>query len=327
MIHTLETAMRLSILGASAVMALELATPAGAQTVSIVTTPAGSYTNAAGSAIAKVLIDRGGLRAVVQAQAALALIAVAGGVAEFGMSNNFDTKFYANGTGDYEDQPPKRNIRNAASLMPYKVAMHVRADSNIKTLADLKGKRVSSGFNAQKTIGRIIEAHLANAGMSYKDVVGVPTPNVSRSLEDFESGKVDVLFFALGSAATKQASASVGGLRVLPIDDSEAAIKRMQDILPGSYMSVVNPAPEFDGISAPTKIITFDMVLSTAAEVPEAVVYKAVKALYEGKKDLAATFAPFNDYDPAAIAKPVVAVSYHPGAIKFFQEAGVQPKS
>jgi TRAP transporter TAXI family solute receptor len=321
------TEMKISTLGASAAVALSLTTSAGAQTVSIVTTPAGSYTNAAGSAIAKVLIDKGSLRAVVQAQAALALIAVAGGVAEFGMSNNFDTTFYATGTGDYEGQPPKRNIRNAATLMPYKVALHVRADSNIRTIGDLKGKRVSSGFNAQKTIGRIIEAHLANAGMSYKDVVGVPAPNVSRSLEDFESGKVDVLFFALGSAATKQASASVGGLRVLPIEDSEAAIKRMQEILPGSYMNIVNPAPEFDGISAPTKVVTFDMVLSTAAEVPETVVYKAVKALYEGKKELAATFAPFNDYDPSGIAKPVVGVGYHPGAIKFFQEAGIQPKS
>jgi TRAP transporter TAXI family solute receptor len=321
------TEMKISTLGASAVVALSLTTSAGAQTVSIVTTPAGSYTNAAGSAIAKVLIDKGNLRAVVQAQAAQALIAVAGGVAEFGMSNNFDTTFYATGTGDYEGQSPKRNIRNAATLMPYKVALHVRADSNIRTIADLKGKRVSSGFNAQKTIGRIIEAHLANGGMSYKDMVGVPTPNVSRSLEDFESGKVDVLFFALGSAATKQASASVGGLRVLPIEDSEAAIRRMQEILPGSYMNIVNPAPEFDGISAPTKVVTFDMVLSTAAEVPETVVYKAVKALYEGKKELTATFAPFNDYDPSGIAKPVAGVSYHPGAIKFFQEAGVQPKS
>ncbi len=318
--------MRLVAFGA-AVLALALAGSARAQTVSIVTTPPGSYTHAAGAAIAKVLIDKGGLRAIVQAQAALALIAVASGVAEFGMSNNFDTTFYATCTGDYEGQPPKKNIRNAATLMPYRVAMHVRADSDIKSMADLKGKRVSSGFNAQKTIGRIISAHLANAGLSYKDVVGVPTPNVSRSAEDFENGKVDVLFFALGSAMTKQAAAAVGGLRVLQIDDSPEAIARMQAILPGSYTLVVDPSPAYDGVSVPTKVVAFDMVLSTASEVPETIVYKAVKTLYENKDALAAAFGPFKDYEPSGIAKPVVGVTYHPGAVKFFREAGIQPKS
>src|SRR5665213_3272751 len=101
---------RAALAAASIVASLAIAGPAMAQTISVVTTPAGSYTNAAGAAIAKVLIDKGGLHAIVQAQAALGLIAVAGGVAEFGMSNNFDTTFYANGTGDYQGQPPRKNI-------------------------------------------------------------------------------------------------------------------------------------------------------------------------------------------------------------------------
>src|SRR5207344_3463289 len=119
----------------------------------------------------------------------------------------------------------------------------------INSIADLKGKRVSSDFNAQKTIGRIIAAHLANARLSYDDVVRVPAPNVTRQAEDFMSGKVDVMFFALGSAAIKQANASVGGLRVLEVDTSPDAMKRAEALIPGAYVIQVAPGPAIDGVT------------------------------------------------------------------------------
>jgi uncharacterized protein len=228
-------------LGICLVMALLATGSAAAQTVSIVTTPSGSFTNSAGAAMAKVVGEKTKVRAILQAQALQAMIPVAAGTAEFGMGNAFDTTFYVKGTGEYEGQGEHKNLRNVATLLPYQVALHVRADSDIKSIADLKGKRVSAGFNAQKTIGRIIAAHLATAGLSYDDVVGVLTPNVSRSAEDFTAGKTDVLFFALGSAAVKQAAATVGGLRVLPIDDTPEALARMQKLLPGSYSLEVKP--------------------------------------------------------------------------------------
>jgi TRAP transporter TAXI family solute receptor len=178
-----------------------LVSAAHAQTVSVITTPSGSFTNSAGAAIAKVITEKTKIRAIVQAQAASAVIAVNAGTGEFGMGNSFDTTFYVTGTGEYEGQGQKHNLRNIAPLSVYRVAMHVREDSPIKTLKDLKGKRVSAGFNAQKAIGRIIEAHLANAGLTYDDVQKVLTPNVSGSAADFIAGKTDVLFFALGSAA------------------------------------------------------------------------------------------------------------------------------
>jgi uncharacterized protein len=300
---------------------------AEAQMVGIATTPSGSFTNSSGAAIAKVLIDHAKLKAVVQAQASNGLDAVAHGTAEFGLSNSFDTTFYAEGAEYYKKEGPHKNIRYVASLVPYRVGMFVRASSDIHKISDLRGKRVSSGFNAQKTIGTIIAAHLANGGLTYNDVEKVPAPNVVRAAEDFTSGKVDVLFFAVGSAAIKQAAATVGGLRVLPLDTSPEAIKRMEDVMPGSYVITVNPAPNLDGITEPTHLVAFDMVLYTSASVPEDVIYRTTKALYENKKELVDTFRPFAIFNPKHMAVPVKDVPYHPGALKFYKEIGIAPAS
>ena len=299
------------------------ASAAQAQTVGIVTTPAGSFSNSAGQAIAKVLVDKAKLHTVVQAQASTGFDEVETGAADFNLTNSFDGTFYTTGTGEYQGQGAKPTMRYAGALIPYRVAMHVRADSPIKAIADLKGKRVSSEFNAQKTIARIIEAHLANAGLGWKDVNGVPSPNVVRQAEDFMSGKVDVMFFALGSAAIKQANAAVGGVRVLEVDTAPAAIKRAQALIPGAYVIQVAPHPSIEGVSKPTNLIAFDMVLMTNAKVKDDVVYRAVKALHDNKQDLVATFPPFALFQPQNLGKPLQGVQFHPGAEKFFKEAGL----
>lgn len=319
--------MRLLAVVAGLLLAPLAALPVHAQAISISTTPSGSFTNSAGAAMAKVIGDKTKLRAIIQAQAQQGHVPVAGGSADFGMSNSFDLTFYVTGTGEYQGQPPNKNIRMIGSLIPYRVAIHVRADSPIKTLADLKGRRVPGGFNAQKTIRRITEAHLANAGLSYKDVSEILAPNVARAAEDFTAGKVDAFFFATGSAAVKQASASVGGLRVLPIDASPTAVERVQAVLPGAYMIEVKPSPQLDGITAPTQLVAFDMVFFTQPSMSEDVAYQVTKALYENKAGLAATFAAFNLFDPGKMAKTVKDVPFHPGAIKFYREVGLLPKS
>jgi len=260
---------------------------------------------------------------VVQAQASTGFEEVETGAADFNVSNSFDGTFFTTGTGEYQGNGAKPAMRYAGALIPYRVAMHVRADSPIKSIADLKGKRVSSDFNAQKTIARIIEAHLANAGLGWKDVSGVPAPNVVRQAEDFMSGKVDVMFFALGSAAIKQANAAVGGVRVLEVDTAPEAMKRSQALIPGAYVLQVAPHPSVEGVSKPTNLIAFDMVLMTNAKVKDDVVYRTVKALHDNKQDLVATFPPFALFNPQNMAKPLQSVPFHPGAEKFFRETGL----
>jgi TRAP transporter TAXI family solute receptor len=298
-----------------------------AQTVSIVTTPTGSFTNSAGAAIAKVVSENTKYRAIVQAQAQAAVIPVNGGVAEFGMSSTFDPTFYVTGTGYYEGQGKHPNLRQMAIATTYRVALYVRADSPIKTIADLKGKRVSAGFVSQKTIGFTISALLANGGLTYKDVQQVLAPNVSSSANDFIAGKTDVLFFAMGAAPVKQAAASVGGLRVLPIDDSAEAMARTHKILPGVHATTVTPAPNLDGVTGPTKVLALDMAFFTYKDVADDIVYAVAKAMHGNKASLVATFRAMSLFEPSQMAKPVQDVQFHPGALKFYREIGLAPKS
>ncbi|MCC6473152.1 MAG: TAXI family TRAP transporter solute-binding subunit [Burkholderiales bacterium] len=311
-------------LAASCVAAL-LAAPAQAQVVSLITTPAGTFSNSAATAMAKVVSDKTRVRMTVQAQASSGYEELEAGSAEFTVSNSFDSTFFATGTGEYRDRGPSKVIRHVAAMTPYRVAMHVRADSPMKTLADLKGKRVSSEFNAQKTIGRIIAAHLANAGLSYKDVVGVPAPNVFRQAEDFKRGNVDVMFFALGAPQVKEAAAALGGLRVLEVDTAAEPLKRTQSFLPGAYIINVQPGPGTDGVTRPTHLVAFDMNLNSSVKVSEDVIYNVVKALHQNKQELVSVFPPFALFNPQQMAKPQIGIEFHPGAIRYYREAGMWP--
>ena len=100
-------------------------------------------------------------------------------------------------------------------------------------------------------------------------MVKVPEVNVVRASEDFKSGKIDLLFFAVGAPKVQEISAAVGGLRVLPMEilpDSEA---RMKKIRPEYYFSTVNPAPHIAGIDKPTKVQTIDFIIGVGTHVKD----------------------------------------------------------
>jgi TRAP-type uncharacterized transport system substrate-binding protein len=101
----------------------------------------------------------------------------------------------------------------------------------------------------------------------------------------------------------------------------------MQAVLPGSYVMTVSPSPALDGISGPTKVVAFDMVLCTHINVTEQVVYDVAKALHENKAALAQVFGAFNMFVPDDMAKTVQGVQFHPGALRYYQEKGLRPKS
>ena len=144
------------------------------------------------------------------------------------------------------------------------------------TIADLKGKRVALGYSAMRNIDVATRAMLATAGLTEADVKVVLVPNVVRSADDFMAGNADMFYFAFGGPKVREADATVGGLRVLDMDEEWHA-RRPQDHGLAAYASPVAPGPIFIGVEKPMKVYAFDNVLITSIKVKDELIYQVLK--------------------------------------------------
>lgn len=309
---------------AAAAVAL-MTSAAMAQTIGMGTSK-GGWTSQAGAAISKVISTKGGMQMRQQTSAGSSVYVpqVSGGQLEFGLCNEQEANDAVTGSGIYKGRP-QPELRIASVMIPFRVAMFAKAGSDIKTVADLKGKRVPSGWASQKIIDTLMNAELANAGLTYDDVVKVPTANVVGSANDFAAGKNDVFFFVFGAGKVKETSAKVGGIQVVGIDPSPAAVKRMQKHLPPSYALEVKPSPRNVGVMAPIHVMAYDYLMVTSTKVSEDVVYNVLKTMHDQKGDLVKAFPGMGLFDINRMSKNVPDVKYHDGAIKYLKEIGQWP--
>jgi TRAP transporter TAXI family solute receptor len=304
--------------------AVAFAAAAGAQTVGFATLPPGSILHAQASVIAKVVQDNSKLqvRVIGYGGDTGILEAVSSKKDDFWLLDVGESADALHGRGTWKGNP-KPSLRTAITMYGFQMAFWVRKDSSINTIADLKGKRVPSEWVQQTGVIPHTTAVLAAGGMTYDQVVKVPEVNVVRAADDFKAGKLDLLFFAVGAPKVAEVAASVGGLRLLPMNalpDSEA---RMKKVRPEYYFSTVNPAPHIAGVDRPSPVQTIDVVVGVGSHVPDDVVYQFAKAMRENKKGLAAGHPNFNRFDETESGKGQPSLPHHPGAIKYFKEVGI----
>lgn len=297
---------------------------AAAQTVAIATLPPGAINNVQAQAVAKVIQENSDLqmRIVTFNSPAAIMGAAQNKQSEYAFTSNDEGGGAIRGTGEH-DGKPMADLRVAASIFPFKVGIAVRADSDIKTIADLKGKRLATGWQGFKQGISLFNAMLATEGLSLEDGVSVPATNLLRAADDFKAGKTDAFMFAVGAPKVAEIDSSVGGIRFLPLDDSAESQARMGAIRPEYHVAKQIPLPHLVGVDGPTNLMEYYIILLTNKDVSDEVVYESVKALYNNKDGLVAGHPSFNAFKKEGMADKQEGMEYHPGAVKFFKEVGI----
>ena len=163
--------MRKTIFALTAAAAVGSAVAAQAEVVGIGTSKQGGFTYSAGAAIAKVA-SANGLRMLVRPYGGSGVYVpeVNKGELQFALANALETRYAVTGTGAYEGRQ-QPNIRVVSVMLPLRVAIFTRKDSPIKTISDLRGKRVPGVFAAARTLKVLMDGELANAGLDDLDVL------------------------------------------------------------------------------------------------------------------------------------------------------------
>lgn len=309
---------RLACTALGALAALTFGTTAAfAQTFGFASMQPGTLNHTTASAIAKVVKDKAGVNVVVQPTAGESmLIALVGrGEAEFGIANIFEVE---------AAKATNPNLRLIGSLHPLRGAFWVRKDTPMKTVSDLKGKKVVLGFSAMRTIDPMVKAILATGGLTEKDITPVLVPNVIRGADDFTSGNADMFFFAFGAPKVREVDATVGGIRALEIPESGMAAA--QKIVPEGYLSPAAPGPFFVGVEKPMGVYSWDNMIFTSAKVSDETIYKLIETMEANKPDMLSIQPALRDFSAAGLYKGYD-IPFHPGALKYFKDKNIQAKA
>ena len=245
---------------------------------------------------------------------------IAGGSMESGFSQSDVATWAQKGTGIYEGKPNVPGLRMIANLYPESLHIVVKKGSNIKTVADLKGKRVALD---EPGSGTLINARLVLLAYGVKESDIKPEyikPN--QAGDKMKDGALDAFFFTGGApaGAIAELASSGSGIELVPIDGPQADGLRKAS----PFFAVDNiPADTYKGVPA-VKTLAVGAQWVTSDKVDAETVYQITRTLYSeaAQKTLAAGHAK-GKYITLQNAVQGVGIPFHPGAEKFYREAGV----
>ncbi|MEI4473763.1 TAXI family TRAP transporter solute-binding subunit [Frigidibacter sp. MR17.24] len=246
--------------------------------------------------------------------------AIAGGTLESAFAQSDVASWAYNGTGIWEGKPAVESLRAIANLYPESIHLVASAASGVKSVADLKGKRVSID---EPGSGTLVDAKiiLEGYGLSESDIT-VENLKPDQAADRMRDGAMDAFFFVGGYPAGAIAElASQHEITLVPISCTEAPTICenytffAEDTVPGGT---------YDNVAEDTPTLAVGAQWITSADQPEELIYEITKAMWNDstRKLLDSGHAKGKAITKENAVKGL-GIPLHPGAEKFYKEAGL----
>ncbi|MDO5112259.1 MAG: TAXI family TRAP transporter solute-binding subunit [Clostridia bacterium] len=279
---------------------------------------AGTY-YAFGGVIANVLtenIDNVEITATTSGASAANARSLHNKEADLAILQNDVLAYAVNGTDSMAEDGAMPELRAVASLYPEAVQLVATANSGIKSVQDLKGKKVcvgDAGSGSEVNAKQVLEA----CGLSYDDFE-VQYLSFSEASTAMQNGTVDAAFntSAMPNAAITEL-ANYTDIVVVPIDGASA------DALIAKYPFYAKTTITKDiyGTDADVESVAMMAILACTADLDADVVYNITKQLFEQNQALSAHVRGKDVTLDSALDG--VTVNFHDGALKYYQEKGI----
>jgi TRAP transporter TAXI family solute receptor len=249
--------------------------------------------------------------------------AIENGTADLGLATS-DTVYRAFVEGTKESSRPHTHLRGMAVLFPTVLHVFVRQDSSIQTLSDLRGRRIGV-IAPDRVVPAVLEARIAailGAVSLSRETHTIVLSRVEDEMASLGRGDIDVaLLFPVYPYQPITLLAESYGIRLLEIDRPTRSLIRASHPF---FKHAVIPARTYPGQDRDIETIALDNLLICRDDLPNDVVYRLTRALYEGLQRLGADHQVLKQINALKQINvedgPATPLPLHKGAARYYRE-------
>jgi TRAP transporter TAXI family solute receptor len=291
------------------------------QQVTIASNPAGTNVYTVAGGLARLIQERSDLRATIRpfSGSSVYLPMLQRGEVSLGLNTNIDGYLSYRGLPPYD--APMTNLRTLGMMFPLNITFMVRADSDLYRIEDLDGQRVVVRFRANVALEQLHRGILATAGLDFDDVEALTVAGLGEAATALREGRADAVPIGIGTALGMETNAALSdGIRYLTMGSNEA---RLAEIMPGTRVVTVEPGANSVGIPGPIRVSSVPDMLNTGVHLSDDRAYEIIKTIHSNWDALRQDVSLVADIQAADLAPADNMHPYHPGAVRYYREAGL----